>query len=86
MGLLDTVPSRTRLYWTGLIVVAISSIVFFSSIWYSIYPIYDYYSANNQRDDARITKNLTNSVPVFVGSIVFIVIGTHMTLSGRKKS
>lgn len=48
--------------------------------------MYDYYNSDNERDDVRITKNLTNSMPVLVGSIVFIVLGTHMTLSGRKKS
>lgn len=84
MGLFNSVSGRTRLYWVGLVILASSCIVFFSTIWYSVYPVYDY-SFGNEPDNVRITKNLTGSMPVLVGSIVFIVLGTHMTLSGRKR-
>jgi hypothetical protein len=86
LGILDSTSNKTQLYWAGLLVIIASSIVFFGTVWYSLNPLFDYYpySYGNEPGDSRVARNLSNAMPFLVGSIVFIVFGTHMALSGRK--
>lgn len=53
-------------------------------MWYAVFSAQEYIPKGSTRD-SEIVKNLTNAVPIMVGSIVFVIIGTHMALSGSNK-
>jgi hypothetical protein len=78
MTLIDF-QNRSEIYWAGLFILAISFAVLFSVVWYSVFPIYSF-------GGYGIIKNLTNSTPIIVGAMVFIAIGVHMILSGRRRN
>ncbi len=76
MAILDSFHNKSSLYWTGLVILAISACIFFGTVWYAIFPLYTF-GANN------VTKNLISSTPFVVGSMIFMAVGIHMARSGK---
>jgi len=70
---------KTYLFWAGLLIMSLASVILFSVIWSlrnyssSLPYAYNYYSY------------LDSSVPVIVGSTVFVLVGLYMMKSGVKK-
>ena len=67
---------KTSLFWIGLIILSLASVIVFAVVWsmrnYSSLPYNLYYSVEN-------------NLPVIVGGIVFILIGLVMMKSGARK-
>lgn len=76
MAILDSFHNKTSLYWAGLVILAISACIFFGTIWYAIFPLYSYETINT-------TRNLINSTPFVVASMIFMAVGIHMARSGK---
>jgi len=68
---------KTYLFWAGLLIMSLATVILFSVIWslrsYSFSGSYNNYNY------------LENSIPVIVGSTVFVLIGLYMMKSGAKK-
>ena len=68
---------KTRVFWWGLIIMGASVVVLFTTLWYPlvIYSSYSYYSID-----------LRYYAPPIFGSIVFLLIGLYMMISGVRKT
>jgi putative Mn2+ efflux pump MntP len=64
---------KTFVFWLGLIILALASIVLFSELWYT---------AITFQSDIIDYRFL---VPPVIGTVVFILIGLYMMKSGTKK-
>jgi len=64
---------KTYLFWAGLLVLSLASVVMFSVLW-------------EVRHYAVLSQGLEFNVPPMVGAIVFILIGLFMMKSGVKKN
>jgi len=64
---------KTYLFWAGLLVLSLASVVMFSVLW-------------GVRHYAVLSQGLEFNVPPMVGAIVFILIGLFMMKSGVKKN
>ena len=64
---------KTRIFWIGLVILALASISLFSIIWYTLVATSFYH------------WNWRYLIPPVVGAIVFILIGLYMMKSGVKK-
>lgn len=64
---------KIRIFWIGLTILGLASIVLFSIIWYTIVSTPFYY------------WNWSYLVPPIVGCAIFILIGLYMMISGTRK-
>lgn len=64
---------KTLLFWAGLIILSLASLLLFAMIW-----SLRYYSLAS-------SSYLVNNFPQFLGAAVFIVIGLYMMKSGVKE-
>jgi putative Mn2+ efflux pump MntP len=64
---------KTMLFWAGLIILSLSSLLLFAMIW----SLRAYSLASS--------SYLVNNFPQFLGAGVFIVIGLYMMKSGVKE-
>jgi len=64
---------KTYLFWAGLIILSLASLLLFAMIW-----SLRYYSL-------QTSSYLVNNFPQFLGAAVFILIGLYMMKSGVKK-
>lgn len=64
---------KTRIFWVGLVIFGLSATILFTELWYTVIvaPLWSV--------DWRFL------VPPVVGSVVFILIGLYMMMSGFKK-
>ena len=76
MALLDSFHNKFSLYWSGLLILALSACIFFGTVWYAVFPLNSYGNAN-------ITQNLINVTPFVVASMIFMAVGFHMTRAGK---
>jgi len=67
---------KTYVFWLGLIILSLASIVLFSISWYTILTAQPY---------VNIDYYWKLLVPPVAGAIVFILIGLYMMKSGTKK-
>ncbi len=67
---------KTVVFWVGLIILALASLVLFSLLWYVKVVGSEYYGSD------FAWKFLT---PPIVGAFVFILIGFYMIISGVRK-
>jgi putative Mn2+ efflux pump MntP len=65
---------KTWLYWVGLIIISLSSLLLFAMIW----SLRSYSLASS--------SYFVNNFPQFLGAAVFIVIGVYMMKSGVKEN
>jgi len=65
----SVVPEKT--FWAGLIILSLSFLVLFQEVWFAYWNSYSSF--------------WMSSVPVFVGTIVFVFLGFIMMRSGLKK-
>ena len=65
---------KRALFWIGLVVLALASIILFAT-WWQFQGI-DWYFAE---------PLIRQSIPIIVGAVVFILIGLYMIKSGVKK-
>jgi len=69
---------KTYVYWVGLILVAVASVILFQTVWglrfYSVMV------------SEGLGDYIVNMIPNIVGSIVFVLIGLYMMKSGVKKN
>ena len=61
------------LFWFGLIILALASIILFGNLWPIVFDASDIYWM------------FRNSFPIIVGAVIFIFIGLYMMKSGVKK-
>jgi hypothetical protein len=64
---------KRELFWIGLIILGLASIILFGNLWPIIF------------DPSDIYWMFRNSFPIIVGAVVFIFIGIYMMKSGVKK-
>jgi putative Mn2+ efflux pump MntP len=64
---------KTLLFWAGLIILSLASLLLFAMIW----SLRQYSLASS--------SYLVNNFPQFLGAAVFILIGLYMMKSGIKK-
>jgi xanthine/uracil permease len=64
---------KTRIFWIGLTILGLASIILFSIFWYTLISTPFYY------------WNWGYLVPPIVGSTVFMLIGLYMMKSGTEK-
>jgi len=64
---------KTLLFWAGLIILSLASLLLFAMIW----SLRSYSLASS--------SYLVNNFPQFLGAAVFIVIGLYMMKSGVKE-
>jgi len=67
---------KTLLFWAGLIILSLASLVLFSVFWGFLH-----YAPSVSRINL-----ISNNFPIIVGGIVFILIGLYMMKSGIKKT
>jgi putative Mn2+ efflux pump MntP len=67
---------KTRLFWIGLTMLALASLVLFTILWYAFI---------NSMRERYISFDWTNQTPQLVGAIIFILVGLYMMNSGVKK-
>ncbi|MGD8505555.1 MAG: hypothetical protein PVF15_02700 [Candidatus Bathyarchaeota archaeon] len=67
--------NKTLVYWIGLIILGLASVVLFGILWRL--AIWDGYMNRFEM--------LKQAVPVIVGGVVFILIGLYMMKSSTKK-
>ena len=60
-------------YWLGLIILALSSLVLFAVIWFNAVGLDSY------------KPSIEFQVPYIVGAVVFFIIGVYMMRSQREK-
>jgi putative Mn2+ efflux pump MntP len=65
---------KTLLFWAGLIILSLSSLLLFAMIW----SLRSYSLASS--------SYFVNNFPQFLGAAVFIVIGLYMMKSGVKEN
>jgi hypothetical protein len=71
---------KRALFWIGLIVLALASIILFALLWpFAFIELNNYVTWND------VKWMIRNSVPLIVGADVFILIGLYMMKSGLKK-
>jgi hypothetical protein len=77
---------KTALFWIGLIILGFASVFSFGVIWFTIsgYMNYLYYSHEYPSSYASYAY-VWSYVPIFVGGIVFMLIGLYMMKSGVRK-
>ena len=63
---------KTSIFWAGLIILSLASVVMFSILW-------------EVRHYAVLSQGLEYNVPPMVGAIVFILLGLFMMKSGVKR-
>ena len=64
---------KRELFWIGLTILALASIILFGNFWPIVFDYSDVYWM------------FRNSFPIVVGAVVFIFIGFYMMKSGTKK-
>jgi xanthine/uracil permease len=64
---------KTRIFWIGLVILALSSTFLFSVLWYTLVSTPFHY------------WNWNYLVPPVVGAVIFILIGLYMMKSGVRK-
>jgi len=67
---------KTSVFWAGLIILSLASLVLFS-VWWSLL---------NYSPSADLNWSFRNDLPFIVGGIVFILIGLLMMKSGVRRS
>jgi len=67
---------KTSIFWAGLIILSLASLVLFS-VWWSLL---------NYAPSADLNWAFRNDLPFIVGGIVFVLIGVYMMKSGVKRS
>ena len=70
----DKMKERTMVFWVGLILFSLASVVLFGIVWIMI--------VSRPPHDIIIKSPL---IPAIVGGIVFLVIGIWMMKSGKKE-
>ncbi len=75
---------KTFVFWAGLIILGLSSIVLFNVVWGDIISLTSVYIGGGF--SFNIGKSLLPQVPIFVACLVFILIGLYMMKSGTKKT
>jgi hypothetical protein len=65
---------KTYVFWVGLLILSLASWLLFGTVW----SIGGYSSTNWD-------QYFKNSVPFFVGAVIFILIGLYMMKSGVKR-
>jgi hypothetical protein len=68
---------KRALFWVGLIILALASIILFAILWQYAYAFTDMYM--------DISWMFRQSFPLIVGAAVFILVGLYMMKSGVKK-
>jgi len=63
---------KTWVYWLGLIILALSSLVLFAIVWFN--AVLDYYK-----------PPIEFQVPFIVSAIVFVIIGVYMMRSQQQE-
>ena len=63
------------LFWVGLVILALASIILFAVLWQYLYI--DIYM--------NVSWMFRQSFPIIVGGVVFLLIGLYMMKSGIKK-
>ena len=71
---------KRALFWIGLIILALASIILFALLWQFAFIEWNQYVTWND-----VTWMVRSSVPLIVGAVVFIFIGLYMMKSGVKK-
>jgi hypothetical protein len=66
---------KRNLFWLGLIILALASIILFATLWQFLF--YDRYM--------NLSWMFRQSFPIIVGATIFILIGFYMMKSGVKK-
>lgn len=69
---------KTLVFWVGLIILGLASVVLFSIVWFNVIialKVYPY----------TVGPSIEFQVPFIVAAIVFILIGLYMMKSGVKK-
>lgn len=71
---------KQNLFWVGLIILALASIILFALLWpFAFIELNNYVTWND------VKWMIKNSVPLIVGAVVFILVGLYMMKSGVKK-
>jgi len=71
---------KRALFWIGLIILALASIILFALLWQFAFIEWHHYVTWND-----VTWMIRSSVPLIVGAVVFILVGFYMMKSGVKK-
>jgi len=69
---------KTYVFWIGLIVLGLSSVVLFSIVWFNVILAMKTYPY-------AVGPSIDFQVPFIVAAIVFILIGLYMMKSGVRK-
>ena len=84
---------KTNLFWVGLVIFGFSLYLFLEAIWELLYLpfIYPYISGTGNAGNAgNILFNLRlealANVPIFIGGIIFVIIGIYIMKAGIKKN
>jgi hypothetical protein len=71
---------KRALFWIGLTILALASIILFALLWpFAFIELNQYVTWND------VKWMIRSSVPLSVGAVVFIIIGLYMMKSGIKK-
>ena len=73
---------KTNLFWAGLLLLGLASLVLFTAIWQLIINYMNYLSYSRNYPTSFYGWS---SVPIIVGGIIFMLIGLYMMKSGVKK-
>ena len=74
---------KSNLFWVGLLILALSSLVVFTVVWQIITSYLNYLSYSAQHPSSYYF--MWSNVPIIVGGTVFSMIGLYMMESGTKK-
>lgn len=69
---------KTLVFWIGLIILGLASVVLFSIIWFNVIIALKVYTY-------AVGPSIEFQVPFIVAAIVFILIALYMMKSGVKK-
>jgi len=64
---------KTYLFWAGLIILSLASLLLFAMVW------------SLRSYSLAASSYAVNNLPQFIGAIVFILIGFYMMKSGVKR-
>lgn len=70
---------KTYVFWLGLIILALASVVLFTIIWFNVIMAMRTYPYT-------VSPAIEFQIPFIVAAIVFILVGLYMMKSGAKKS
>ena len=75
---------KTSVFWAGLIILGLSSIVLFSVVWGDIIALTSIHVGGGF--SFGFGQSLLAQVPIFVSTLVFILIGLYMMKTGTRKT